>query len=67
MDSQYDTVIALATIGLLSGFLIFGVIGYIRGKSIASCCDPSGEPRPKTTTRALEKTRPTAPTRHPRQ
>lgn len=65
MGSQYDTIIALLTIGVLSGFLIFGVIGYIRGKSIASCCDPSGKPRLKTTRGDLRETHPTVPNRHP--
>jgi hypothetical protein len=42
MDLVIDTTIfPLLVVGLLAVVFVFGVVGYVRGKRIHSCCEPS--------------------------
>lgn len=34
-----ETLLGIVLVGLLVGLLVFGLIGYRRGKSLRSCCD----------------------------
>ncbi len=33
-----DTLTGILIVLLLGGFFVFGLVGYVRGKSVRSCC-----------------------------
>lgn len=44
-----DTISGVVVVGLLGAFFVFGLVGYLRGKSIHSCCDVTTTAHPKKT------------------
>jgi hypothetical protein len=44
-----DTISGVVVVGLLGAFFVFGLVGYLRGKSIRSCCDLPTTSHPKET------------------
>lgn len=35
------TIFPVLVVGLLAAVFVFGLVGYVRGKRIHSCCEPS--------------------------
>lgn len=49
-----DTLSGIVIIGLLGAFFVFGLVGYLRGKSMRSCCALPSTSRPKQSTNGVQ-------------